>query len=260
MKKVLTVLCITALVLAVGISLSFAAAKTYTLTVASSNPTSGVAITVSPLDKNGAGNGTTQFTRTYASRAVVTLTAPATSSGGSFSKWQKGGVDYATTATTTVTMTANTTMTAVYGTTTATYTLTVASTNPTSGVAITVSPVDKTGAGNGTTQFTRTYNSATVVSLTAPATASGNTFQKWQKGGVDYATTQATSVTMSANTTMTAVYVTASQPEACQDGIDNDLDGKIDCADTDCATDASCTGALNTSHKGINAYNGQVGS
>ncbi len=161
MKKALLVLCILALTLALGISLSFAAAKTYTLTVASVNPSSGVAITVSPLDKNGAGNGTTQFTRSYASRTVVTLTAPATSSGGNFSKWQKDGVDYATTA--------------------------------------------------------------------------------------------ATTVTMSANTTMTAMY---SGPENCKDGIDNDLNGLIDCADAACATDSSCTGAVNTSHKAINAYSG----
>ncbi|HEY4761327.1 MAG TPA: hypothetical protein VIH42_12160 [Thermoguttaceae bacterium] len=136
------------------------------------------------------------------------------------------------------------------------YTLTVASVNPSSGVAITVSPLDKNGAGNGTTQFTRLYASRTVVTLTAPATSSMGNFSKWQKGTTDYATTQTMTVTMSANTTMTAVYVAAPKPEACQDGIDNDLDGKIDCADTDCATDASCTGALNTSHKGINVYNG----
>lgn len=136
------------------------------------------------------------------------------------------------------------------------YTLTVASVNPSSGVAIIVSPLDKNGAGNGTTQFTRLYASRTVVTLTAPATSSVGAFSKWQKGGVDYATAQTTTVTMSANTTMTAVYVAAAKPEACQDGIDNDLDGKIDCADTDCATDASCTGAKNVSHAGINAYNG----
>jgi hypothetical protein len=138
-----------------------------------------------------------------------------------------------------------------------TYTLTIASSNPTSGVAIIVSPNDRSGLGNGTTQFTRTYNSATVVSLTAPATSGTNTFQKWQKGGVDYATTTTTSVTMSANTTMTAVYVTPTTgAENCQDGIDNNGDGLIDCADPKCATDASCTGAKNTSHAGINAYNG----
>jgi hypothetical protein len=211
MRRVLIVFCIMAFTLVVGISMCSAAGKPityYTLTVASTNPTSGVAITVSPLDKNGAGNGTTQFTRSYAKGTVVTLTAPATSTGGSFVKWQKGTTDYATTQATTVTMTAAATMTAVYGTVTTTYTLTVASTNPTSGVAIIVSPVDKTGAGNGTTQFTRTYNSGTSVTLTAPATASSNNFSKWQKNGVDAGTALAISVSMTANTTMTAVYVT----------------------------------------------------
>ena len=135
------------------------------------------------------------------------------------------------------------------------YTLTVASVNPASGVAISVSPADRNGAGNGTTQFTRSYAKGTVVTLTAPATASGNNFQKWMNGTANYATTQATSVTVNANTTMTAVFGT-STAEQCKDGIDNDLDGKIDCADTECATDSSCTGALNTSHAGINAYNG----
>jgi hypothetical protein len=256
MRKVLLVLCITVLTLAMGISMSSAAGKpvptSYTLTVASQNPNSGVVITATK-DLNRITSGTTQFTLKYNSGTAVTLTAPATSTGGSFSKWQMGGVDYATTASTSVTMTANTTMTAVYGTTTTTYTLTVASANPTSGVAITVSPVDNTGAGNGSTQFTRTYNSGTAVSLTAPSISSGGNFSKWQKGGVDYATTQATSVNMSANTTMTAVYVAVPKLEACQNGIDDDLDGKIDCADTDCATDASC---VDVNHKNINSYNG----
>ena len=132
------------------------------------------------------------------------------------------------------------------------YTLTVASINPTSGVAITVSPLDKNGAGNGTTQFTRSYASGTTVTLTAPATSSGGNFSKWQKNGADYATTQTTSLTISAATTMTAVFASSS-PEACQDGKDNDLDGKIDCADTDCTADFSC---VNVNHKGINSYNG----
>jgi hypothetical protein len=131
------------------------------------------------------------------------------------------------------------------------YTLTIASSNPSSGVTITVSPADRNGQTNGATQFTRSYAKGTVVTLTAPATASGNAFQKWQKGTTDYATTQATSVTMSANTTMRAVYLAGA--EACQDGIDNDGDGKIDCADTDCTADASC-GDVN--HKNINKYDG----
>src|SRR3990172_7311235 len=227
------------------------------LTVASSNPSSGVSVTVSPSDTTGKGNGTTKFTRTYKYGTAMALTAPATAGGNNFQKCLKNGMDAGSSRGTIVTMPANTTMTAVYVPPTATsYTLTVASFNPASGVGVTVSPNDNSGLGNGTTQFTRSYNSATVVSLTAPATASGNNFSKWQKGGVDYATTTTTSVTMSANATMTSVYVAAGSTEQCQDGIDNDNDGKIDCSDTDCSTDSSCTGALNTSHQGINAYNG----
>jgi hypothetical protein len=101
----------------------------------------------------------------------------------------------------------NTNFTITAGTSAAT--LTVASVNPASGVAITVSPNDTSGLGNGTTQFTRTYNLNTVVSLTAPATASGNSFQKWQRDGVDFSSNQAVNVTMDANHTMTAVYITA---------------------------------------------------
>jgi hypothetical protein len=89
-------------------------------------------------------------------------------------------------------------------------TLTVASTNPASGVTITVSPNDNTNAGNGSTPFNRTYNNNQVVSLTAPATASGNNFQKWLKDGADFSGNASTNinVTMDANYTMTAVFVT----------------------------------------------------
>jgi hypothetical protein len=92
--------------------------------------------------------------------------------------------------------------------------LTVASSNPASGVTITVNPNDNSSQGNGTTQFTRTYNHNTEVSLTAPTTASGNNFQKWLKDGADFATNTVTnvSVTMDANHTMTAVYVTPPPP------------------------------------------------
>lgn len=116
MKRFVMLFCIMALLFAVAPFESFAGkpATYYTLTVASVNPTSGVAITVSPNDRNGAGSGSTQFTRSYAKGTVVTLTAPASSTGGSFSKWQQGTADYATTLTTTVTMSANTTMTAVF--------------------------------------------------------------------------------------------------------------------------------------------------
>lgn len=84
--------------------------------------------------------------------------------------------------------------------------LTVISSNPNSGVNVTVSPVDINSQSNGSTQFTRTYNSGTSVTLTAPATAGGNSFLKWQRGGVDYSTDQSITFTMDADYTVTAVY------------------------------------------------------
>jgi len=89
-----------------------------------------------------------------------------------------------------------------------TRTITVASQNPASGVAITVSPADNSGNGNGTTQFTRVFNDATSVTLTAPATAGGNVFQKWLKNSADFATTSAITFSATAADTYTAVYVT----------------------------------------------------
>jgi subtilisin family serine protease len=175
----------------------------YTLTVASSNPNSGVSITVSPNDNNSQGNGTTQFTRVYDATTSVNLTAPATAGGNPFQKWQRDGVDFAATLATSVTIDNNHTMTAIY---VPPRTLTVASVLPSSGVSITVSPSDSAGLGDGTTQFTRTYGNSAVVSLTAPASVGGNPFKLWQRDGVDWAATQATTVTMDANHTMTAIY------------------------------------------------------
>lgn len=178
-----------------------------TLSVASSNPNSGVNVTVAPNDKNGAGNGTTLFSRLYTHNTAVNLTAPASVAGRNFQKWQRNGVDFSTTAATSVTMDADYTMTAIY-----VYpdrTLTVASSNPASGVNVTVAPNDKNGAGNGTTVFNRLYNHGASVNLTAPASVGGGVFQKWQRDGVDYSATAATSVTMDANYTMTAIYAVA---------------------------------------------------
>jgi hypothetical protein len=155
-------------------SFKFPGCGVRTLTVASVNPSSGVSITVSPIDNNGLGNGITQFTRTYNNNTTVNLTAPLTAGGNNFQKWQRNGVDWSTIRTTSVTLDANYTMTAIY--VTPTRTLTVASVNPSSGVSITVSPNDNGGLGNGTTQLTRTYYSNTYVIVTAPATAGGNNF------------------------------------------------------------------------------------
>ena len=75
-----------------------------------------------------------------------------------------------------------------------------------SGVPLTISPADSDGAGNGNALLTRTYNLGTSVNVTAPGTSGAATFVKWVKDGIDYAVTPATSVTISANTNLVAVY------------------------------------------------------
>ena len=176
------------------------------LTVDSATPASGVAVTVSPADNSGAANGTTSFTRSYNSGSSVTLTAPATSGGNNFSSWT--GCTTASAVTCSVTMNADTTVTANYSVPPPTvYVLTVDSTTPASGVAVTVSPADNNGAANGTTSFTRSYNSGSTVTLTAPATAGGNTFASWS--GCTTASTVTCTVTMNAGMTVTANYASA---------------------------------------------------
>src|SRR5262245_12722730 len=115
---------------------------TRTLTVASTNPASGVGITVSRNDNSGQGNGTTQFTRTYNDNAAVTLTAPAMAGGNNFSSWS--GCDSTSGVTCNVTMNTNKAVTATYVTT---RTLTVSSLNPSSVNITTVIPNDNNNLG-----------------------------------------------------------------------------------------------------------------
>jgi hypothetical protein len=87
-----------------------------------------------------------------------------------------------------------------------TYSLTVNSTNPAAGVAITVTPADNTSTANGTTPLTRTYNSGAAITLTAPATSGSNTFSSWS--GCSSSSAVTCTVTLTANTTVTANYTT----------------------------------------------------
>lgn len=175
-----------------------------TLTVTSTNPSSGVGITVSPSDNSGQGNGTTQFTRTYTNGVMVTLGAPATAGGNNFSGWT--GCDSTSSVTCTVTMNTDRTVIANYVTPLPVIrTLTVASTNPSGGVAIIVSPSDNNSQGNGNTQFIRTYNDGTAVTLGAPAVSGVNNFSNWT--GCDSASLATCTVTMNTDRTATANYV-----------------------------------------------------
>jgi hypothetical protein len=178
----------------------------YTLTVNSTNPSSGVTITAAPADANGLASGSTSFTLTYNSGTMLALAAPATVGGNTFVSWSGGCTS--TTVTCNVTMNANTTVTANYAAP-ATYTLTVNSANPSSGVVIDVTYPPTTLASQGTTSFTINGTAGTMYGLTAPATASGNTgntFASWT--GCTTSSTVTCNVTLNANTTVTANYTT----------------------------------------------------
>lgn len=81
---------------------------------------------------------------------------------------------------------------------------------PDIGVPITVNPADTTGQSNGTTNFTRTYNLGTSVTLTAPGTFNNNSlvFHKWTIDTTDYSD-PTVQLTMDRARTCTAVYLTA---------------------------------------------------
>jgi hypothetical protein len=153
----------------------------FTLTVRST-PDNGVAITVSPNDNYGQGNGTTEFFRTYDSDTKVTLKAPESHNGKNFAKWLINGAEN-TSQTIQVTMNKDHTVKAVYQA--ITYTLTVQS-FPDAGIDITVSPSDNNGNSDGDTNFTRKYESGTEVTLTAPLTFNGKDFIKWTVDNNDY--------------------------------------------------------------------------
>jgi methionine-rich copper-binding protein CopC len=88
-----------------------------------------------------------------------------------------------------------------------THTLQVNSSDPDSGVAITVSPNDINGQGDGSTPFSRVYDGGTPVTLTAPATApNDNVFIKWVRDGADFSTNRTITLTMDADYNLLAVY------------------------------------------------------
>jgi hypothetical protein len=251
-----------------------------TLTVQSDAP---VVVTITPADLNGAGNGTTPFTRIHADNVVVTLTAPATAGDREFERWERNGVSVGTTPTVTVSMNADQVMKAIYrsnftiagrvttstganvsgvaiaftgltpvttgndgtysktvsagysGTATPTktgctftpptrtyndlnaatvgdYTASCPVTSRTltvqsdPNVAVTVTPADLNGAGNGTTPFTRIHVDNVAVTLTAPATAGDREFERWERNGVSVGTTPTVTVSMNADQVMKAIY------------------------------------------------------
>ncbi len=152
----------------------------------------GVPITVDVTDRNNRKDGNTNFTRTFAPRQGFTLTAPLTHSVGGvtwvFERWAHQSTPQGVfvlqpigelTLTVDDCGTANDVAEARYVVRRA---LTVQSTDPATGVAITVGTADINGLQNGSTTFTRYYRDGETVTLTAPATAGGNPFRQWSNG------------------------------------------------------------------------------
>ncbi|MFC2141192.1 hypothetical protein ACFLQP_02730, partial [Acidobacteriota bacterium] len=182
----------------------------YALAVQSS-PVIGVNIAAAPKDIYGNNNGTTNFNRIYQEGTTVTLTAPGTSKGKTFSKWTVDGKDSTGSQVLQITMDSTHTAIAHYEAVLSAYTLTIQS-SPGPGVVITVEPDDINGKADGTTVFTRTYNQETMVTLTAPETYDGKPFSKWTLDGVDATANQSLQITMGTNHTVTAHYAAVVPP------------------------------------------------
>jgi hypothetical protein len=87
----------------------------------------------------------------------------------------------------------------------ATCNLTIASTNPSSGVSIALTSAANNSTTYQTTGVSLTYAAGSSFTLTAPAKAGLNTFSSWS--GCAYTTTVTCAVTLNANTTVTANYL-----------------------------------------------------
>jgi len=101
----------------------------------------------------------------------------------------------------------NTAQATTFGASVVTHTLGVQSVNPNSGISTLVAPVDRNGASDGYTPFTRTYNNSTSVFFSVPATTTGGKlFQKWQRNGVYYSNSPSLTVLVDADYVFSAVY------------------------------------------------------
>lgn len=183
------------------------AAQTRMLSVASVNPESGVSITISPADINGADTGNTAFERVYPYGTSVSLTAPSSAAGNAFSKWTLGGADYSTRRTITLAMTENRALTAVFLAPPPTvHTLSISSAGTDEPATIGVSPADKDGLSDGVAPFSRSYIEGTLVSLSAPSAVAGADFERWMVNGAMLSENPSVEVTMNAAIQITAIY------------------------------------------------------
>ncbi len=165
-----------------------------------SSPEEGIALVASPADAYGAGSGEADFTRYYTEGEEVALTAPADSGGRHFIKWIVDGVENPSPGIS-LTMDREHEVAAVYS---GLHTLSVQS-SPITGASIALSPDDVKNEGDGISNFSRTYDDGTVVSLTAPELFDDHRFSHWLVDGVENSSPDI-SLTMDREHSVTAVY------------------------------------------------------
>jgi hypothetical protein len=177
---------------------------TQTLTVQADNPPSGVPVTAD-TDENGKTGGIVPFTLTYRHFYNIAISAPPNSNGNTFLEWQRDGVSYSKDLSTTILMDGDHTMKAVYNTSN-TRSLSIKSSSPDSGVRISVSPSDISGASSGNSAFVTNFNTGAQVRVSAPATAGGNVFKRWMLDGYQWDVAASTTVTVDSDHELLAVY------------------------------------------------------
>jgi DNA-binding beta-propeller fold protein YncE len=82
----------------------------------------------------------------------------------------------------------------------------IQSSSPASGVAISASISDVDGQASGQTPMLRTYARGTVVTLSAPATVGARIFYSWSSGFTTLSTSRTYSTTINGSVTLTATY------------------------------------------------------
>ncbi len=184
---------------------------TFSLNVTTSPDTgAGISYAVNSGSCTSTSPGTTPFARTCDLNSSVTLTAPGSYAGNTFSAWS--GCDSASNTACTVTMNANKSVTANYVAQVVPYTLTI---NSSLAAAFTVSLADTNGNSDCTAPCTRIYNSGNSVTVTAPLISGDGSYTLWS--GCSSLSGAACTVAMTGNKTITAGYVSGNVYQLSRD-------------------------------------------
>ena len=88
------------------------------------------------------------------------------------------------------------------------FAVSLGSTGPASGVALSLSPADNLSRKSVTTPDTANFNSGTSLTVIAPATApNGYVFSYWSRNSVSVSTSASYTFSVRATITLTAVYI-----------------------------------------------------